>query len=358
MVHSFALRLLTAAAFALPLASAHLAAYTDGMYCPENSYKGSLTNFTDDSRVVFDPLYNLEFDSWFLSKGRNCHLAEPKGVWEIQANSQITIPWANWQDSTGFYADGKEENERPIPYSTNNPEVVAQGLVSSSKGLNSPNLHAANKSTAAGTAIAVAYVDNIWAVTMDNLVVVSIASETPFERLANYKIPDLAACESCICVTGWVPDGYGQQNMYMAAHKCRIVNANGGKTPKIPSQVPGAGVTGAKQMIAAFQKSGNNVQYKQGDKVPTYSTRMGYLKDAQTDIFGDESTNDSPSSSVSSPSSSTVATPASTFSTEARTSTPTTSTAAAPTATQTGLGCSRSKHHRNLHRAAIRRREE
>lgn len=140
----------------------------------------------------------------FLSKGRNCHLAEPTGVWEIQANSQISVPWANWQDSTGFYADGKEENERPIPYSVTNPEVVAQGLVSSSLGLNSPNLHAANKSTAAGTSIAIAYVDSIWDVTMENLVVISIAGETPFERIANYEIPDLAACESCICVTGLV----------------------------------------------------------------------------------------------------------------------------------------------------------
>lgn len=30
-------KLLTAVAFALPLASAHLAAYTDGMFCPEAS---------------------------------------------------------------------------------------------------------------------------------------------------------------------------------------------------------------------------------------------------------------------------------------------------------------------------------
>ncbi len=112
------------------------------------------------------------------------------------------MPWANWQNSTGFYADGKEENERPSPYSVTNPEVVAQGLVSESKGLKSPNMHAANKSTAAGTAIAVSYVNSIWDVSMENLVVVSIASETPFERLASYKIPDLAACESCICVTG------------------------------------------------------------------------------------------------------------------------------------------------------------
>ncbi|GJN66142.1 hypothetical protein VFPFJ_10266 [Purpureocillium lilacinum] len=281
------------------MATAHLAAYTDGMFCPENKYKGPLANFTDENLVVFDPLYDLEFDSWFLSKGRNCHLAEPTGVWEIQANSQISVPWANWQNSTGFYADGKEENERPSPYSVTNPEVVAQGLVSESKGLKSPNMHAANKSTAAGTAIAVSYVNSIWDVSMENLVVVSIASETPFERLASYKIPDLAACESCICVTGWVPAGFGQQNMYMAAHKCRIINASGGKTPKIPSVVPGPGVVGPKQMIASFQKSGNNVEWKQGEQVPTYSPRMGYLKDAQTDIFGDGLNNPPQSSSAS-----------------------------------------------------------
>jgi hypothetical protein len=83
-----------------------------------------------------------------------------------------------------------------------NPEVVADGLVSSSLGLNAPNLHAANKSTAAGTAIAIAYESDVFNVTMDKLVVISIAAETPFERLANYTIPDLAPCDECICVTG------------------------------------------------------------------------------------------------------------------------------------------------------------
>ncbi|KAJ5885495.1 hypothetical protein N7495_010005 [Penicillium taxi] len=271
----------------IPLASAHLAAYTDGMYCPENSYKGPLNNATDPSLIVYDPLYNLTSDSWFLSRGRNCLLAEPTGVWEIAANTVISVPWANWQNSTGYYADGKEYNERPIPYSVTNPEVVADGLVTSSNGLSSPNMHAANKSTAAGTAIAIAYESNVWAVTMDKLVVISTAPETPFERLANYSIPDLAPCEECICVTGWIPDGFGLQNMYMAAHKCKITNPTGGKIPNIPSHVPGEGVKGAKQMIAAFQWQGNNVQWKAGinTTVPTYSTRMGYMEGAQTDIF-------------------------------------------------------------------------
>lgn len=137
----------------------------------------------------------------FLSRGRLCWQAEPTGVWEIQANSDIKISWATWPDSTGFYADGKEQNERPIPFDANNPQVQAAGLVSESGGINSPNLHCANKSTAAGTALAIAYKKSIWAVSMEDFAVFSIAPETPFERLAKYTIPDLAACDECICAT-------------------------------------------------------------------------------------------------------------------------------------------------------------
>lgn len=76
----------------------------------------------------------------------------------------------------------------------------------------------------------------------------------------------------------WVPRGYGQQNMYMAPHKCRIINTNSGKRPPTPAKVPGPGVKGPKQMIAAFQADGNNVNYKAGvDQVPVYGPSMGYL---------------------------------------------------------------------------------
>ncbi|KAL7923581.1 hypothetical protein ACQKWADRAFT_325774 [Trichoderma austrokoningii] len=265
--------------------TAHLAAYTPGMFCPENSYKGPLTNFTDTNHVVFDPLFDLQQDSWFLSKGRNCWLAPPTGVWEIEANSVIQVPWANWQKSTGFYADGKEQDQRPNPFSVTNPAVIAAGLVSSSGGINSPNLHAGNKSTAAGTAIAIAYKSNIYDVKMEDFVVFTTAPQTPFERLVTYDIPNLKACEECLCATVWIPDGYGQQNMYQAPHKCKIVNAKGGQQPKTPSLVPGPNVRGPKQMIAAFQASGNNVQWKHGQKVPTYTSRMGFTAGAQTDIF-------------------------------------------------------------------------
>jgi len=137
----------------------------------------------------------------FLSKGRLCWQAAPTGVWEIHANTKISVPWATRPDSTGYYADGKEQSERPTPFDTNNPEVQKAGLVSSSGGIKSPNMHCANKSTAAGTALAIAYKKSIWEVSMADFAVFSIAPETPFERLAYYTVPDLAACDECICAT-------------------------------------------------------------------------------------------------------------------------------------------------------------
>ncbi|KAK4082917.1 CAZyme family AA14 [Trichoderma aggressivum f. europaeum] len=266
-------------------ASAHLAAYTNGMYCPKNTYQGPLTNFTDKTLHVYDPLVGLKKDAWFLSKGRNCWLAPPVGVWEIKANSVIQVPWANSNNSHGYYADGKELNERPQPFSVTNPAVIAAGLVSSSGGINSPNMHAGNKSTAAGTAVAIAYKSNIWDVKMEDFVVFTTAPQTPFERLVSYNIPNLKACNDCLCATVWIPDGFGQQNMYMAPHKCKIINPNGGQQPKTPSLVPGPNVRGPKQMIAAFQAEGNNVQWARPQKVPTYTSRMGFTAGAQTDIF-------------------------------------------------------------------------
>jgi hypothetical protein len=36
------------------------------MTATKAKYKGSLTNFTDGNHNVFDPLYNLSKDSWYV----------------------------------------------------------------------------------------------------------------------------------------------------------------------------------------------------------------------------------------------------------------------------------------------------
>jgi hypothetical protein len=49
--------------------------------------------------------------------------------------------------------------------------------------------------------LAIAYKKSIWDVSMEDFVVFSTAPETPFERLVSYTIPDLAACDECICAS-------------------------------------------------------------------------------------------------------------------------------------------------------------
>ncbi|KAG2002896.1 hypothetical protein GB937_009432, partial [Aspergillus fischeri] len=177
----------------IPLTSAHLAAFTEGIYCPEGSYQGALTNATDPNLHIFDPLYQLS--------GDDC-----------------CVP----------------EDAYPTTYSVTNPAVIAAGLVTSSHGLAKPNLHCANKSTAAGTALAAAYKSSIWEVAMEDFV----------------------------------------GNMDQTPHKCKIINPNGGQKPKVPSLPPGPGVQGPKQLIAFFQAEGNNIAALPGNGPPTYSTDM------------------------------------------------------------------------------------
>jgi hypothetical protein len=46
-----------------------------------------------------------------------------------------------------------------------------------------------------------------------------------------------AGVAEIINIFSWVPRGYGQQNMYMALHKCEIINTNGGEDLEPSSQV-------------------------------------------------------------------------------------------------------------------------
>jgi hypothetical protein len=66
-----------------------------------------------------------------------------------------------------------------------------------------PNLHAYSKAHAAGTVFAISYKSNIRDVTLADLTVFTVAPNTPWERIAKYKVPaQMPACPpaGCICV--------------------------------------------------------------------------------------------------------------------------------------------------------------
>lgn len=257
------------------LADAHLGAWTDGMFCPENAHVPVMKDSSGASRFI-DPLFRMEQRDWWFQHGRGCDVAMPRGELLVPANGEFTANISDVRQGAvaGAMAAGRNSEAEF--------ERSAEGCIYS------PNMHTKSKAVAAGTAFAIAYVSSIADVTPENLVVFSVAPNTPWERLARYNVPDLAACpdDGCICAWGWVPDGCGQQNTYMQGHKCRVTNVRAsGKKPG-RAKAPGPNVTGPKQMIFAFQKSGNNVADRTpSNQVPTYSARMGYMSGAQTDIF-------------------------------------------------------------------------
>ncbi|KAF4590249.1 hypothetical protein EYR38_009547 [Pleurotus pulmonarius] len=73
--------------------------------------------------------------------------------------------------------------------------------------IGNPNLHTQNESMAAGTAFAISYESDITRVTPENLVIFTVAYNTPWRRIATYSVPAaMPACppEGCICGWGWV----------------------------------------------------------------------------------------------------------------------------------------------------------
>ncbi|KAK4231908.1 WSC domain-containing protein [Podospora fimiseda] len=154
-------------------------------------------------------------------------------------------------------------------------------------------LHTQDESRAQGTALAISYNSDITNVTMENLVVISVAPNTPWKRIVNYPIPaDLPPCPSggCYCAWLWVPDGCGQPNMYMQNFKCHVTGSTStkrlgvAKPPVYCAGNPSACTKGPKQMIAWHQLTGNNV-VTPGDVTPPYNEKMGFLPGAQNDIY-------------------------------------------------------------------------
>lgn len=80
-------------------------------------------------------------------------------------------------------------------------------------------MHCKNEGDAAGTVFAIAYKSDIHTVTMDDLVVFTVAPNTPYKRVATYHVPaQLQECpeEGCVCAWGWVSRSAGRGGVRVA----------------------------------------------------------------------------------------------------------------------------------------------
>ncbi|GAW03006.1 hypothetical protein LENED_004693 [Lentinula edodes] len=287
---------------------AHIAAYNKGMYCINGS-----TGNNQNSNDPVVPMYQLPFDQWWMHASNGCNKRPPNSgdFMTLPAGSSVVLELASNQAFSSLSYGGKLTSDWPNGHnysdSLNNATCIT-----------APNLHTQNKSMAAGTALAISYQSDITKVTPQNLVVISVAYNTPFKRLTSYDIPaGLPACPAggCICGVstvpllaqsslksrllvsqwGWIPNGCGTPNMYFSPSRCQVTNP-GNKvlgTPKPPVWCEGnssACVSGPKQMLYWNQASGNNIAVSGKDlsgkaKSPAYNAKCGFADGAQNDIF-------------------------------------------------------------------------
>ncbi|KAJ4475503.1 hypothetical protein J3R30DRAFT_3499922 [Lentinula aciculospora] len=277
-------------------AHAHIAAYNKGMWCINGS-TGADVNSNDP--VI--PMYKLEFDQWWMHAFNGCDKRPPNegDFLTLPAGDSVVLELSSNQAFSSLSYGGKLASDWP------NGHDYSDDL-NDSTCITAPNLHAQNQSMAAGTALAISYESDVSKMTPENLVVISVAYNTPFKRLTTYDIPSgLPSCPEggCICGWGWIPNGCGTPNMYLSFSRCQVENS-GNKTlgtPQAPVWCEGessACVEGPKQMLYWNQASGNNIAVEGDDssgkaKSPGYNSKCGFADGAQNDIFNESSTSES-----------------------------------------------------------------
>ncbi|KAF5320701.1 hypothetical protein D9619_002173 [Psilocybe cf. subviscida] len=280
----------------------HVAAFHKAMYC-FNGTKAGVENLNAADAIT--PLYKLNKTDWWMHHMNRCDEFPPApgDFLELPANGEFTVEHATSRAFTtlsyngkkvGLYVDGQDHPDFGGP---------TDGKVTPTSCISNPNIHTQNETMAAGTIFAISYNSELSQVTEENLVVFTVLPNTPWRRIATYKVPNLPACPpgGCICTWGWVANGCGEPNMYMQPFRCKVVGDTGNAAvrPGVPpvwcEDDPSKCIVGPKQMIFFNQLEGNNVQVDgfdlSGDnRHPTYNNKMGFSSGAQTDIFQEAGT--------------------------------------------------------------------
>jgi len=286
--------------------NAHLGAVARGMYC-QNGTTGTL-NLNSDAFV--EPMYQLPFEKWWFHGVNGCDkVPPPDGEFlELPAGGQFIAELVDNQAHSTLSYGGKHATQwvNGATYDESNPYNYKDLLrTTGSPCISNPNMHTQNQSRAAGTAFAISYVSDISQVTMDNLVVFSVAYNSPWQRVTTYEVPaKMPPCPAggCICAFVWIPNGCGLANSYMGGFKCKVTNSISNTplaAPKPPvwcEDSPSNCTKGAKQILAWHQLTGTNIEVEGFDlagdhKSPGYNGKCGFANGAQNDIFEGDANN-------------------------------------------------------------------
>ncbi|BGP39165.1 hypothetical protein JCM10450v2_003119 [Rhodotorula kratochvilovae] len=156
-----------------------------------------------------------------------------------------------------------------------------------------PNAANIDPSLVSGCALAIADVDDISKVTMDNLVVFSVQHNCVRQKMTTFAIPaKMPPCTGSKCICGWFwLANNGTANFYMTAMDCAVTNSPPDALPIAAPVDPvfcpsGTGcATGAKRPLYAYN-SPSNVKWVDNYNRPGYHASWSFgTNGAQNDIF-------------------------------------------------------------------------
>jgi len=258
------------ACFFFQLVAAHMSIFTPAMY--------GWMNWPDDPQ---SPLVNLPFDQWWF-RG---YMDLPTGgqVEQLTAGGVFTAEIACNVAWTKYGARTSELGPRDACPSGDNAGPYHSSL--------DPTEPLPDINGVSGCALAIADVDDVKKVTMNDLTVFSVNHTCVYRRETDFQIPAaMPKCSGskCICVWLWLAN-YGQANFYMTGFDCAIVQSQT-NLPAIgtPQRALWTGkyeaVSGPKLPIYAYN-DGSTAEWFGNDARPGYHASYGFQDGAQDDIF-------------------------------------------------------------------------
>ncbi|KAM0753256.1 hypothetical protein T439DRAFT_346875 [Meredithblackwellia eburnea MCA 4105] len=273
--------------------TAHMSIWTRSMYGVSGTRTGMDWNYPvgGDPVVPIGPGLTSQSQWWFRGPMYNT-LPPPAGeVTDLPAGGTIMleiachIAWTSYGWSTTVPGSALDA----CPGGTAGPFHSGD-----------PNSEVIDDTQLAGCALAIADVDDITKVTMDNLVIFSVQPQCVKQKQTTFDIPAMMPkCTGSKCICGWFWLAQeGTANFYMTAFDCSVSNVNPAATAIAPPQDAvfcangyntGNCTSGAKRPLYAYNSPTNVVYpYPEADfnaNRPGYHASWSFQPGAQNDIF-------------------------------------------------------------------------
>ncbi|GAA5894458.1 hypothetical protein JCM8208_006246 [Rhodotorula glutinis] len=149
-------------------------------------------------------------------------------------------------------------------------------------------------SLVSGCALAIADVDDISKVTMDNLAIFSVQHQCIQQKQTSFDIPaKMPACTGSKCICGWFwLANNGTGNFYMTAFDCAVTNSPADALPIAPPQDPvfcrdnpSSCTTGSKRPLYAYNSPSNAPFVDNYNRAGYHASWSFPTNGAQNDIF-------------------------------------------------------------------------